>query len=156
MRPESDLRLGAFRADQQPWPLPPNGRSVILTSGQSLLTRLPHQGDNVSKLEPTQREWYRTFNGEREFTKEMIESIYQCEDDDPPTRLTRSVKKLCVFRYTLDVTYDFLEDYINMDGENMKRLYYTLEMIPSGASNEFRVFYEGEKLASHNVSTEFQ
>ena len=86
----------------------------------------------------------------------MAQSIYQCEDDDPPTRLTRSVKKLCVFKYTLDVAYSSLKDYININGEKMKKLRYVLEMIPSGASNEFRIFYKGEKLGSHNVSTEFQ
>ena len=86
----------------------------------------------------------------------MAESIYQCEDDDPPTRFTSSVKKLCVFRYTLDVAYYSLKDYININGEKMKKVDYDLEMIPSGASNEFRVFYKGEKLGSHNVSTEFQ
>ena len=86
----------------------------------------------------------------------MAESIYQCEDDDPPTRLTKSVKKLCVFKYTLDVAYSSLKDYINKNGGKTKKLDYILEMIPSGASTEFRVLYEGEKLGSHNVSTEFQ
>lgn len=86
----------------------------------------------------------------------MAESIYQCEDDDPPTRFRSSVKKLCVFKYTVDVAYSSLKDYINMNGERLKKLSYVLEMIPSGASNEFRICYEGKKLGSHNVSTEFQ
>ena len=38
----------------------------------------------------------------------------------------------------------------------IKKLDYVLEMIPSGASNEFRVLYQGEQLGSHNVTTEFQ
>ena len=86
----------------------------------------------------------------------MTEVIYQCEDDDPPTRFTTSVKKLCVFKYTPDFPYSSLEDYINMEGKKIKRWYYVLEMIPSGASNEFRVLYKGRQLGSHNVSTEFQ
>lgn len=86
----------------------------------------------------------------------MRDNIYQCEDDDPPTRRTSSVKKLCVVKSTLDVDYSSLEDYINMVGEKKKKLKYVIEMIPSGASNEFRVLYKGEKLGSHNVSTEFQ
>ena len=86
----------------------------------------------------------------------MEDTIYHCEDDDPPTRITRSVKKLCVVKSTLDVGYSSLEDYINVKGGKKKKLNYVIEMIPSGASNEFRVLYEGETLGSHNVSTVFQ
>ena len=85
----------------------------------------------------------------------MTESIYQCEDDDPPTRFTTSVKKLCNFKYTLDFAYSSLRDY-NVNGKKLKRLDYEIEMIPSGASNEFRTLYKGEQLGSHNVTTEFQ
>lgn len=83
-------------------------------------------------------------------------SIYQCEDDVPPTRVTTSVKKLCTFNYTLDVAYSSREDYINPNGKKIKKLSYVIEMIPSGASTEFRVLYKGEQLGSHNVTTEFQ
>ena len=86
----------------------------------------------------------------------MARSIYECEDDDPPTRLTSSIKKLCVFKYKIDVAYSSLKDFTNMNGEKMKQLGYVLEMIPSGASNEFRILYKGENLGSHNVSTVFQ
>ena len=63
---------------------------------------------------------------------------------------------LCISKFRLDVAYSSLKDYTNMNGEKIKKVDYKLEMIPSGASNEFRVFYEGEKLGSQNVSTEFQ
>lgn len=102
------------------------------------------------------KSWCRTFSSKEEFEKELAESIHQCEDDDPPTRLTRSVKKLCVFKYKLDVTYSSLKDHTGVTGKRTKKLDYDLEMIPSGASNEFRVLYKGEKLGSHNLSTEFQ
>ena len=86
----------------------------------------------------------------------MAEAIYQCEDDDPPTRFTTSVKKLCVLKYTLDIPYSSLEDRINTEGKKIKKWDYVLQMIPSGASNEFRILYKGEQLGSHHVRTEFQ
>ena len=86
----------------------------------------------------------------------MANSIYQCEDDDPPTRITRSVKKLCVVKSTLDVAYSSLKDYTSGSGKRIKKLECEIEMIPSGASNEFRVLYKGEMLRSHNVTTAFR
>lgn len=95
-------------------------------------------------------------NFQEYFTRDLAESIYQCEDEDPSTRFTKSVKKLRVFKYTLDVAYSSLKDYTSGSGKRTKKLEYELEMIPSGASDEFRVLYQGESLGSHNVSTEFQ
>ena len=86
----------------------------------------------------------------------MIVSIYQCEDDDPPTRITTSVKKLVVVKYMLDTPYSSLNDYVNTNGKKIKKLSYVIEMVPSGASTEFRVVYKGEQLGSHNVTIEFQ
>ena len=86
----------------------------------------------------------------------MTISIYQCEDDDPPTRLTTSVNVLCSFKYTLNVAYSSLEDYVNTNGKKIKKLSYVIEMVPSGASTEFRVVYKGEHLGSQNVTIEFQ
>lgn len=86
----------------------------------------------------------------------MAESIYQCEDDEPTTRFTKSMKKLCTVKYTLDVAYSSLKDHTGANGKRLKKLEYDLEMIPSGASNEFRILYNGKELGSHNVSADFQ
>ena len=86
----------------------------------------------------------------------MAQSIYQCEDEDPPSRLVKSVKRLCEIKWAVDVAYSSLKDYTGANGRRIKRVDYEIEMIPSGASNEFRVIYKGEKLGSHSVRTEFQ
>ena len=86
----------------------------------------------------------------------MTESIYQCEDDDPPTRLEHNVKKLCDYKFTIDTAYHSLENYTGRAEVTSKKLEYEIEMIPSGASTQFRVFHEGKILGSQNVNIDFQ
>jgi hypothetical protein len=55
----------------------------------------------------------------------------------------------------MNVTFDQLEDYVPANGRKLKRFLYQVEMVPSGASNEFTVYREGKKLASQSVTVEF-
>ncbi|MDI1486535.1 MAG: hypothetical protein OHK93_005766 [Ramalina farinacea] len=114
------------------------------------------KGDNISILKPTQKTWHRHFPSEEHFDNHSYEPIYQCEDDDPPTRLAQSVSRLCDIEFTTNGAYSSLEDWTGKTGRSMKTLNYRVEMIPSGASNEFKVIHKGKTLGSQNVKTEFQ
>lgn len=82
-------------------------------------------------------------------------TIWQCEDDSPPTRTTGSVERYGQVESTIDVPYPSLKDYTNPKGETMKRLEYDVKMVPSGASLEFAVFLDGRKLGKSHVAVEF-
>lgn len=106
-------------------------------------------------MEPTQKDWFRKFANEKEFDQNLQICIYQCEDDDPLTRLAQGVNYLCDIEFTTHVAYSSLKDW-TVNGKKLKRLDYVVEMLPSGASNEFRVIYKGKALGSQDVKTEFQ
>ena len=58
--------------------------------------------------------------------------------------------------WDLDVPYDELEDYKAPSGASLKNVKYDIEMTPAGATVEFAVRFEGEKLGSEYASIDFQ
>lgn len=130
----------------------------ILTDTPDAITRLIHyaQGDNVSKAQPKKNNFYRSYGTSKDFTGSMRDIIFQCDEDDPPSRLTKGIQELCSIKCDLDIPYDALEDLEGAGGRKLKKFEYDIEMIPSGASNEFSILYKGERLASQNARIEFQ
>lgn len=107
-------------------------------------------------MEPKKKSFSRTFASEEDYNPCQEISIYQCEDDDPPVRVTSSVKELSTIKTNFAISYDCLNNFTGKTGNRSKILVYEIEMVPSGASNEFSVWYEGEKLASQNARIKFQ
>ena len=130
----------------------------ILPDTPDATTRLTHyaQGDNVSKAQPKKKTFYRSYGTSKDFTGLEHEIIFQCDEDDPPSRLTTGIQGLCSIKWDLDIPYDALEDFKGAGGRKLKKFVYDIEMIPSGASNEFSILYKGKKLASQNARIEFQ
>lgn len=81
--------------------------------------------------------------------------IWQCGDDNPPSRASTSVKLYGTVKSTLDIPFSSLSDYTNRNGEKMKKMSYLVEMIPSGASLEFAVSIGGRRLGKSNVAVKF-
>lgn len=106
-------------------------------------------------MEPKEETFYFTYSKKQDFDTLHKETIYQCEDDDPPSRSTASVKKLCTFNYELDIPYDSLENFTGKTGKELRRFSFEVKMIPSGASNEFSILYQGETLGSRTVQIHF-
>lgn len=67
------------------------------------------------------------------------------------------MKPLCELKVAIDVNMSKLEDFTSTDGKKQnKRLYYDVEMVPSGASMEFNFYIDGIKQASHNIKAEYE
>ena len=79
----------------------------------------------------------------------------RCEDEIPPNRRTSSVEHLCDIDYQLDVPFEDPEDYPAKNGEKCKKLSYEIEMVPSGASVEFAVYFNGRKQGAQNAQIKF-
>lgn len=107
-------------------------------------------------MKPKKEAFYEAYSKQQDFDPAQITTIFHCEDDDPPSRSTASVKELCNINYNFNVPYDSLEDFIGESGKRLKRLVYEVEMMPSGASNEFSVYYQGYKFGSQNARVDFQ
>ncbi|KAK8078892.1 hypothetical protein PG994_002699 [Apiospora phragmitis] len=111
------------------------------------------KGDNVSKTNQVRHSYYEIhkndFGGVKSF------DIHTCDDDEPPTRKTSSVRKHCTIGSTLDVPFQSLPDWTNAKGERFKKYEYDVEMVPSGAILEFHVYIDGRKQASKNTTFKF-
>lgn len=106
-----------------------------------------------------QHSFYQLFSSEDayyEASSEFKAKVKQCDDDTPPSRNTSKVKDLCTITVKLDVPYEALEDFYGAQGKMLKKLDYTVEMVPSGASIDFAVLYDGIKLGSQNARVEFE
>ncbi|KAL2808589.1 hypothetical protein BJX63DRAFT_408776 [Aspergillus granulosus] len=116
------------------------------------------KGDNVSKAEPVQHDFYRVYESQDDFGEDTkAVCLVQCADDDPPSRMGRGVKELCTISINdTGITFDSLEEYVAQNGRKLKQLSYDVEMVPSGASSEFAVYYQGRKLGSEKAVVEFQ
>lgn len=115
----------------------------------------------MSRKNPVRHEFYEAFTSQMAWDEKTKEGdtirIYECNDDSPPTRKTKSVKKLCDIAVSFSgIKYDDLEEYYDENGRLLKKWSYDLEMVPSGASTEFAVYYKGKKLGSKNLAVDFQ
>ena len=107
-------------------------------------------------MKPTEHTFYCAYADEDDFDRDYSIDILQCDQDDPPPRSTPSVTKLCSILCNLDMSYDSLPSFTASNGKRLKKFAFTVEMTPSGASNEFCLLYEGRRLASQDARIEFQ
>ncbi|KAL3465551.1 hypothetical protein BJX64DRAFT_297227 [Aspergillus heterothallicus] len=117
------------------------------------------KGDNVSKAEPVLHDFYRIYESEEDFEEDTkTVHLIQYADDDPPSRMDgKMAKKLCTISVNdTGITFDSLDDFVAQNGRKLKQLAFDVEMIPSGASSEFAVYYQGRKLGSEKAAIEFQ
>lgn len=108
-------------------------------------------------MAPVEHLWHRRYESEGEFKGTASNGIYQCEDDDPPSRREPNVKALCNLNCKLDeLSFDSLEPYYPPSGKALRTWGYKIRMVPSGASTEFSLHYEGRKLGSQTARIDFQ
>ncbi|KZL84344.1 hsp70 family chaperone [Colletotrichum incanum] len=116
------------------------------------------KGQDVPKQQPVRHTFYQLYGNEDEYNE--ISKAYKCkilqnDEDMPSTRRTSSVKELCIITVELPKPFSELEDWINPKGVKFKKLEFDVEMVPSGASCDFSIYYGDEKLGSQQASVEF-
>lgn len=112
------------------------------------------RGETVSKIKPLRASWYRLIT-RHDFDGTLEIYLYQCEDEEPPTRYTSSVQTLGELKCDLDIQYSELPDFRSMTGVMMKRLAFEIELVPTGASVEFVLYINGRKQGSESAELRF-
>ncbi|KAK0728618.1 hypothetical protein B0T26DRAFT_768300 [Lasiosphaeria miniovina] len=113
------------------------------------------RGDNVATNEPVSHSFYQLF-GRSEYTRKFTRELYQCGNQEPPSRFGPQMKKLCKITVNLNVDYSQLEDFTNpVTGQRLEILMYNLELRSSEASAEFAVVVNGNRLGAKNVDMAF-
>ena len=79
--------------------------------------------------------------------------MYQCEDEEPPSRFTTSVEYLCTLDCTLEncMPVSRIRNHTIPKGKKMKRLNYNMRMIPTGSSVTFDVEVNNTRLGMKNL-----
>ncbi|EFX04491.1 hsp70 family chaperone [Grosmannia clavigera kw1407] len=106
------------------------------------------KGSSVQAMTPIRHDFYLLVNGPKtEWTREL----YLCNSADAPSRKGDGVEKMCDLTCNFASIVDRLPYYESPSGQIFKKFAYEIVMIPSGASVEFAVLYQDQRLASKEV-----
>ncbi|KAI1386328.1 actin-like ATPase domain-containing protein [Hypoxylon trugodes] len=120
------------------------------------------RGDKVLEKEQTKVEYY---NASLERNMDLNSHfkvgipIFSCEDLIPPGRKdpkSTTIKQLCTIQVRSPIPSSQLPVKDNLSGEKLRFFNYTIEMISHGASVEFSVNFEGQRIASQYVDVLFE
>ncbi|KAM0346552.1 hypothetical protein ACHAO7_011748 [Fusarium culmorum] len=112
------------------------------------------KGQNVQKHQPVKRSFYRTFetpSNYEEFRSKASEEINQCNQENPPSMQNSSVTKFCEVELDLPTSFQSLKDYTTPSGKLLKKIEFDIEMVPSGASVEFGIYYMDKRIGSSGM-----
>ncbi|KUI58335.1 hypothetical protein VP1G_05585 [Cytospora mali] len=113
-------------------------------------------GDNISKTNTVRHAFSQVFHHESQIHSVRL-SLNQCEDLVAPPRVTPNVTKLCAINCKLSVKWSDIPTFRSKKtGQELRRLSFDLEMIPSGATVEFVIYVDGIKQGAQNVQIQFQ
>ncbi|KAK0641359.1 hypothetical protein B0T16DRAFT_213993 [Cercophora newfieldiana] len=112
------------------------------------------KGERIMNKDPISHSFQRLFHvaTERSFSDELL----QCKDNNAPSTYRPNMTELCRIDWQLDASNDELaklEDWTHAKtGAPMKWVEYEISLIPSGASFEFIISFNGRRLGASNVN----
>ncbi|KAM7211732.1 hsp70 family chaperone [Rhypophila decipiens] len=82
-------------------------------------------------------------------------AMYQCEDENPPSRLMSTVKPLFNVYWSLNdrIAISSIPNYTTAQHTTMKKVNFKVGMVPTGSSVNFEVTVNGKRLGMQNLST---
>jgi hypothetical protein len=81
-------------------------------------------------------------------------SIYQCQDEPSPRRLTPSVTILCDIVCRLNVSFEDLTERLDTSGRAFRELRYEVEMVREDAGLQFFVLHDGVRIGSQDIEVQ--
>ncbi|KAM7185890.1 hsp70 family chaperone [Rhypophila sp. PSN 637] len=113
---------------------------------------LPTKGDRIDPRRPVWHSFSRLLP--MEWDGQWQTAMYQCEDDNPPSRVTSTVKPLCNVYWSLKdrIAISRIPNYTTAQKTTMKRVHFKVGMIPTGGSVNFEATVNGIRLGMQNLS----
>ncbi|KAM5351656.1 hypothetical protein ACJ41O_004379 [Fusarium nematophilum] len=108
-------------------------------------------GEAVSARVPIRCHFWQELSNPND---EILVEIVFSDALHPPRRKDRTVKSLGVIRISKVPDWDKLYRWTNTDGEEFRQFTYELRMVSDGASLDFSVYYNKERLGSQSVCFE--
>ncbi|KUI68585.1 hypothetical protein VM1G_04300 [Cytospora mali] len=108
-------------------------------------------GEDIEKGNLPRHELYKHLD---KLPESLTTDIYMSKALDPPTRRDESVMLYCKVTWDMNIDWESLEVYRNIQGKEFRRLDYAVEMKCSGGSSVFYILHNGRRQAAKNVSVE--
>ncbi|KOS41464.1 hypothetical protein ACN38_g7672 [Penicillium nordicum] len=114
------------------------------------------KGKEVETDRPIRKKLYQSSSMDAHLPSYLDFTILQCESEHPPKYKTNLVTRHSKIRFKLGHLGDNAwKVHEAPGGRRFRKLNYTLEMVPSGASTEISMWIKGEKLGSKYISIQF-
>ncbi|KFA54890.1 hypothetical protein S40293_08558 [Stachybotrys chartarum IBT 40293] len=110
-------------------------------------------GEEVESSKPVCHSFWQDLDAPLE---EVVSELVVSDDLVPPSRLTGSVRKLCLIKWTDIPDFGKLPMWKNGSGKVVRQICYDVKMFTDGGSLDFAVYYEGKRVASKNVSVSYE
>ncbi|KAK7972504.1 hsp70 family chaperone [Apiospora saccharicola] len=111
------------------------------------------KGSNVTAAQPVSHRFYTLLDPLHAGNFDL--KFFQCGEASPPTAVNSSVTPLCTISCKSAIPFSDIPDFINGKGQKFKKLWYDVDMLPSGACVEFSVWSGWKKLGSSEVQIRF-
>lgn len=109
-------------------------------------------GEQISD-EPCKATFWQDFpEPDTEIKTELVYS----DAEVPPSRCDDSVKQLCEIKWENIPGFNTLPVWTNTEGQELRQLVYDLQMVSDGVSLDFAIVHKGKRVASKNVSVDFE
>ncbi|KAJ5940218.1 hypothetical protein N7516_000386 [Penicillium verrucosum] len=114
------------------------------------------KGKEVETDRPIRKKLYKSSSMDAHLPSHLDFTILQCESEHPPKYKTDLVTRHSTIGFKLGHLGDSAwKVHEAPGGRRFRKLNYTLEMVPSGASTEISMWIKGEKLGSKYISIQF-
>ncbi len=114
------------------------------------------QGDNMSTSEPVKKKFYTLYATNEDTSVCQETNIYKSTTSPPPTRMDRSVNKLCTIKWDTDIDLQSLPTYTNPLGKVFYELVFEIQMTCVAGSLDFAVYHNGKRQGSKHVEVDYE
>ncbi len=129
---------------------------ILILGTIILISNVFGQGKEVETDRPIRKKLYRSRSMEADLPSFLDFKIFQCESEHPPKYKNHHVTLHSTIVFQLgQFGSSAWEVYNASNGRRFKKITYTLEMVPSGASTQISVWVKGQRLGSKYISIQF-
>lgn len=114
-----------------------------------------HQGDNIDEAKPVRLPWHINVPTDQFCNQYPLSaSIFTCNDRNPPTRQTNTVRPGASIQSDKPMDISNLRPFKGSDGKYYKRINFAIEMTVIGAALEFALMYQEKRVGHSSVKAQ--
>ena len=119
---------------------------------ESSILMTDNQGDELSEEKPVKHTFWQDILTP---TDGIVTEIVYAETEEAPRRCGKEVRSLCTICWSKVPDFESLPSWENAKGERVRHVPYEVRALSDGASLDFAIYHQGNRVASKNVSVDF-